>query len=240
MSRSEISTEFNTFVGGILTEANPINYPPGYSLDEENFILLTNGTRERRCGLTLEATATDLLNSDSRTYQSSLLWENCGNNRDPIDCLRYIDQVDSSGTRLYTNSTLLNLSSPLAISANVELASAGVAGDLAHTSTIYKGGVVEVSHFNRRVASQGSWWGGGASASITHHVYPKFLGYDESSGATHSRFKIPSEYPIFGFHFRQFQDYVGTLTGNRSASPTVADPIADADYNSLHYNLHPQ
>tara|TARA_R110002153_G_scaffold1367_2_gene7035 strand:+ start:10519 stop:12759 length:2241 start_codon:yes stop_codon:yes gene_type:complete len=59
MSRSEISTEFNTFVGGILTEANPINFPPGYSLDEENFILERNGTRRRRPGMSLDTTAID-------------------------------------------------------------------------------------------------------------------------------------------------------------------------------------
>lgn len=60
MARSEISTEFNTFVGGILTEANPINYPPGYSLDEENFILERNGTRRRRFGTSLDDTVADM------------------------------------------------------------------------------------------------------------------------------------------------------------------------------------
>jgi hypothetical protein len=59
MSRSEISTEFNTFVGGILTEANPINFPPGFSLDEENFVLLGNGTRQRRFGTKLDTSSLD-------------------------------------------------------------------------------------------------------------------------------------------------------------------------------------
>jgi hypothetical protein len=51
MGRQDVNSEFNTFVGGILTEANPINYPKGYTLDEENFILERNGTRRRRYGL---------------------------------------------------------------------------------------------------------------------------------------------------------------------------------------------
>ena len=51
MARQDINIEFNTFVGGILTEANPINYPKGFTLDEENFILLRDGTRRRRRGL---------------------------------------------------------------------------------------------------------------------------------------------------------------------------------------------
>ena len=55
MARQDINTEFNTFVGGILTEANPINYPKGYTLDEENFILERDGTRRRRRGLDFES-----------------------------------------------------------------------------------------------------------------------------------------------------------------------------------------
>jgi hypothetical protein len=51
MGRQDVNLEFNTFVGGILTEANPINYPKGYTLDEENFVLQRNGTRRRRRGL---------------------------------------------------------------------------------------------------------------------------------------------------------------------------------------------
>ncbi len=51
MPRQDINIEFNTFVGGILTEANPINYPKGFTLDEQNFILERNGTRRRRRGL---------------------------------------------------------------------------------------------------------------------------------------------------------------------------------------------
>ena len=50
MASQDINTEFNTFVGGILTEANPINYPKGFTLDEQNFILERDGTRRRRRG----------------------------------------------------------------------------------------------------------------------------------------------------------------------------------------------
>lgn len=59
MARSDINQEFNTFVGGILTEANPINYPAGFTLDEENFILERNGTRRRRLALDVEQNFVD-------------------------------------------------------------------------------------------------------------------------------------------------------------------------------------
>ncbi len=71
MARSEISTEFNTFVGGILTEANPINFPPGYSLDEENFILERNGTRRRRFGTSLDTSSSDI---DARAVTEFTGW----------------------------------------------------------------------------------------------------------------------------------------------------------------------
>lgn len=89
MARSEINTEFNTFVGGILTEANPINYPVGYTLDEENFILERNGTRRRRPGLDVDSSlndfdakaATEFASTGSYTitditYKDYFIWEN--------------------------------------------------------------------------------------------------------------------------------------------------------------------
>jgi hypothetical protein len=68
MARSEINTEFNTFVGGILTEANPINYPVGYTLDEENFVLERNGTRRRRFGTKLDTSVNDFDTKAAATF----------------------------------------------------------------------------------------------------------------------------------------------------------------------------
>jgi hypothetical protein len=42
--------EFNTFVKGIITEAGPLTYPDGASLDEANFVLNRDGSRQRRFG----------------------------------------------------------------------------------------------------------------------------------------------------------------------------------------------
>lgn len=43
------------FAGGINTEASLINFPDGFSVDEENYTLLKDGSRRRRPGLQLEA-----------------------------------------------------------------------------------------------------------------------------------------------------------------------------------------
>jgi hypothetical protein len=49
--------EFNTFVKGIITEAGPLTYPEGASLDEANFVLNRDGSRQRRFGIAFEKDA---------------------------------------------------------------------------------------------------------------------------------------------------------------------------------------
>ncbi|TXH50847.1 MAG: hypothetical protein E6Q97_19585 [Desulfurellales bacterium] len=47
------------FAKGLNTEASLINFPDGFSTDEENYTLLINGSRRRRLGLNLEAGGSD-------------------------------------------------------------------------------------------------------------------------------------------------------------------------------------
>lgn len=47
-------TQVNNFVGGLITEATSLNFPPNASQDEINFKLLRDGSRERRLGLDFE------------------------------------------------------------------------------------------------------------------------------------------------------------------------------------------
>lgn len=51
-------TQINNFVKGYFTEATPLTFPQGASLDEINMKLLRNGSRERRLGLDYEDGAT--------------------------------------------------------------------------------------------------------------------------------------------------------------------------------------
>lgn len=50
--------EINTFVQGLITEASPLNFPPNASVDELNFELNRDGTRDRRLGMDLETSYT--------------------------------------------------------------------------------------------------------------------------------------------------------------------------------------
>jgi len=54
MPKNSTKAEFNSLIKGIITEASPINFPAEASIDEQNFIINKDGTRQRRLGLDLE------------------------------------------------------------------------------------------------------------------------------------------------------------------------------------------
>ena len=54
MPISKGNQPINTFVKGLITEASPLTFPENSSLDESNFKLLLDGSRERRLGIDLE------------------------------------------------------------------------------------------------------------------------------------------------------------------------------------------
>lgn len=78
-----VSQEFNSFIGGLVTEFSPINFPPNASKDEENWVLNRDGSRERRLGFDFEenfnSVPTNTLATDSTTTAiKTYLWENAG------------------------------------------------------------------------------------------------------------------------------------------------------------------
>lgn len=82
MSRSTLAAEFNTFVAGLITEATPLTFPANASLDEDNFILNRNGSRQRRLGMDFETTArvstTISIPTNKEPAISFYRWENAG------------------------------------------------------------------------------------------------------------------------------------------------------------------
>lgn len=89
MPQDTASAEFNTFVSGLITEASPLNFPENASLDEQNFVLNRDGSRQRRLGIDYEVdySFTDMVISNT-SFQE-------GNNR--IDFYRW-DNVDNDPT----------------------------------------------------------------------------------------------------------------------------------------------
>lgn len=54
MARQTSVIEVNKFVAGLITEATPLNFPDNASIDEDNFVLNTDGSRQRRLGMDFE------------------------------------------------------------------------------------------------------------------------------------------------------------------------------------------
>ena len=54
MAKQFQTVDVNTFVKGLITEAGPLTYPEGASLDEDNFVLNRDGSRSRRLGMAEE------------------------------------------------------------------------------------------------------------------------------------------------------------------------------------------
>ena len=54
MPKQSRTAEISNFVGGLITEASPLTFPPNASVDEDNFVLNRDGTRDRRLGMDFE------------------------------------------------------------------------------------------------------------------------------------------------------------------------------------------
>lgn len=54
MARAKTQVERNAFVRGLITEASPLTFPENASVDEINFVLNRDGSRQRRLGMDFE------------------------------------------------------------------------------------------------------------------------------------------------------------------------------------------
>ena len=66
--------EFNSFVGGLITDANPLTFPANSSKDENNFKLNIDGSRQRRLGLNYDESQPETISVAG--YRRGYLWEN--------------------------------------------------------------------------------------------------------------------------------------------------------------------
>lgn len=83
MPRQNQASEFNTFVGGLVTEASPLTFPPNSMLDVNNFSINKTGTITRRLGMDYEDGFTIInsgvsLGASGDVAVSTFLWENAG------------------------------------------------------------------------------------------------------------------------------------------------------------------
>jgi hypothetical protein len=78
----KVTIEATNWVKGLITEASPLNFPEGASVDEENFVLDRDGSRARRLGMDYEEnfTLVNLATTSTATLCAiqNYLWENVG------------------------------------------------------------------------------------------------------------------------------------------------------------------
>lgn len=65
MAKKSVKVEVNNFIQGLITEASPLNFPPNATVDESNFVLNRDGTRNRRLGMDFEQGYQFLANNTS-------------------------------------------------------------------------------------------------------------------------------------------------------------------------------
>lgn len=85
MPRQTVPAEVNTFVKGLITEASPLTFPENASLDELNFILNKDGSRQRRLGMEFRPDSVNLtlpVSTVNGLKINTFKWENVGG--DPL------------------------------------------------------------------------------------------------------------------------------------------------------------
>ena len=150
MARAKTQLERQAFVRGLITEASPLVFPENASLDELNFVLNRDGSRQRRLGMDFERdnVLIDLATAPSvfdRWAIKSFKWDNVGNNPDSsfgvIQVGNKLWFVDLFSTTLSSN--LLNNSLPVNI--NTDLIGYNISGNLAFDFASINGNLVIAS-----------------------------------------------------------------------------------------------
>ena len=102
MPRQTVPAEVNTFVKGLITEASPLTFPENASLDELNFILNKDGSRQRRLGMEFRPNSVNLtlpVSTIGGLKINTFKWENVGG--DPlktvivVQCGKSIYMIDA-------------------------------------------------------------------------------------------------------------------------------------------------
>lgn len=57
MPRAASEKQYIPFVKGLITEASALTFPEGATVDEDNFVINRDGSRQRRLGLEIDEDA---------------------------------------------------------------------------------------------------------------------------------------------------------------------------------------
>ena len=150
MPRQTVPAEVNTFVKGLITEASPLTFPDNASLDELNFILNKDGSRQRRLGMEFKEGSSELVlpvGSINGLSINTFKWESVGG--DPtktaivLQCGKSIYIIDASDPGgVFEQSFVIGSSDLQQISmASVDGVLVCVSGDKQIATVDYRDGV---------------------------------------------------------------------------------------------------
>lgn len=129
--------EANKWIAGLITEASPLNFPEGASLDEENFVIDRDGSRARRRGLDYEAGYTTVSLEQSSTASGraiqNFLWENVNENPQSNFLVHQFGNrlyVFNSDTTAVSSNMLFGGAVSLTATVNTRFSFASIQGDL--------------------------------------------------------------------------------------------------------------
>lgn len=216
--RLRTRVEQNTFVKGLITEANPLTYPENASLDEENFVLNRDGSRQRRFGMDYEegdvkrsipfSEGTD---RDIETF----LWRNAGSKQNTDIAVIKIKDVfwffDNNADKVST--------APLNVASSVTIAGFDPTG--ANNPSIYS-----YAHINgEMVVASGM-------QTVT------FLSYDEGSDTVFDRQETISIRDTFGIYEDRPIEDRPIFTSTQGVAPDLSFYFDDYHNSGIHlYNL---
>ena len=150
MPRQTVPAEVSTFVKGLITEASPLTFPDNASLDELNFILNKDGSRQRRLGMEFKEGSSELVlpvvSLDGLSI-NTFKWESVGG--DPtktaivLQCGKSIYIIDASDPGgVFEQSFVIGSSDQQQISmASVDGVLVCVSGDKQIATVDYRDGV---------------------------------------------------------------------------------------------------
>ena len=165
MARQTIVSEFNSFVGGLITEASPLTFPGNAALDITNFNIDKDGTISRRLGMDFESGHVVIDSGVSPDVTGEIAvntytWINAGG--DPKanivviqtgNVLKFFDSTSSTVT-----GNLLHTHTFSTIDVNIKLSAAVVDGLFVvvgagkePSSFTYESGVISESTFSLRI-----------------------------------------------------------------------------------------
>ena len=119
MAQAEVNREYVTFVRGLITEASALSFPENASIDEDNFVLNRDGSRQRRLGFDYETGAVHVdtgiaYSSTENKAITTHIWDNVDKNAELVffvvqfgDELFFFDTNETPISAQYKNSVTL-------------------------------------------------------------------------------------------------------------------------------------